>query len=67
MSINLVKKDNIMGRIIGMIVAIMIFVIIYVINLIDMIEAIIASDLTMVIVKAIGVFTLLGSLITVWF
>lgn len=56
-----------MGRIIGMIVAIMIFVIVYIINLIQMIEAIIASDLTMVIVKAIGVFTLLGSLITVWF
>lgn len=56
-----------MGRIIGMIIAIMIFVIIYIINLIDMIEAIIANDLTMVIIKAIGVFTLLGSLMTVWF
>lgn len=56
-----------MGRAIGMIVAIMIFVIVYIINLIDMIEAIIANDLTMVIVKAIGVFTLLGSLITIWF
>ena len=56
-----------MGRIIGMIVATIIFVIVYVINLIDMIQAIIANDLTMVIVKAIGVFTLLGSLITVWF
>ena len=56
-----------MGRIIGIITAIILFVIVYVINLIDMIQAIIANDLTMVLIKAIGVFTLLGSLITVWF
>lgn len=42
-------------------------IIIYVVNFIQMISAIFDGMWTLALIKAIGVFTALGSLITVWF
>lgn len=45
----------------------LITVVIYIINFIQLIIHITEGNLDKALIKAIGVFTLLGSLITVWF
>ena len=42
-------------------------IIIYIINFIQLINAILEQNITMIIIKAIGALTAFGSLITVWF
>ena len=42
-------------------------IIIYIINFIQLINAILEQNITMIIIKAIGAVTAFGSLITVWF
>ena len=46
---------------------ILITVVIYIVNFVQMIVAISNDNWNLAIIKAIGVFTLLGSYITVWF
>ena len=46
---------------------IIISIIIYVTNFIQMLIAILNEQWSLAVVKAVGVFTLLGSIITVWF
>ena len=45
----------------------LITIVIYIINFIQLIIHITEGNLDKALIKAIGVFTLLGSLITVWF
>lgn len=52
---------------IGSILLIAIMIVIYVVNFVQMIVAIFEGHWTVALVKAIGVFTALGSFITVWF
>ena len=51
----------------GILVFWLLFIIVYIINFIQLINAIIEQNVTMIIIKAIGVFTAFGSFITVWF
>ena len=51
----------------GILVFWLLFIIVYIINFMQLINAIIEQNVTMIIIKAIGVFTAFGSLITVWF
>ena len=46
---------------------ILITVLIYIVNFVQMIVAISNDDWNLAIIKAMGVFTFLGSYITVWF
>ena len=43
------------------------FIVIYIVNFIQLINAILEHNVTMIIIKAIGVLTAFGSFITVWF
>ena len=45
----------------------LLFVFVYIINFIQLINAILEQNVTMIIIKAIGALTAFGSLITVWF
>ena len=45
----------------------LLLVFVYIINFIQLINAILEQNVTMIIIKAIGVFTAFGSFITVWF
>ena len=51
----------------GILVFWLLFIIVYIINFIQLINAILEQNITMIIIKAIGVLTAFGSLITVWF
>lgn len=51
----------------GILVFCLLFIIVYIINFIQLIHAILEQNITMIIIKAIGVLTAFGSLITVWF
>lgn len=51
----------------GILVFWLLFIIVYIINFMQLINAIIEQNVTMIIIKAIGVFTAFGSFITVWF
>ena len=51
----------------GILVFWLLFIIVYIINFIQLINAIIEQNITIIIIKAIGVFTAFGSFITVWF
>lgn len=51
---------------IGSILLIAIMIVIYVVNFVQMISAIFDGMWTLALIKAVGVFTALGSLITVW-
>ena len=51
----------------GILVFWLLFIIVYIINFMQLINAIIEQNVTMIIIKAIGIFTAFGSLITVWF
>lgn len=51
----------------GILVFWLLFIIVYIINFIQLINAIIEQNVTMVLIKAIGIFTAFGSFITVWF
>lgn len=53
-------------NLIGSILLIAIMIVIYVVNFIQMIVAIFDGMWTLALIKAVGVFTALGSLITVW-
>lgn len=50
----------------GILVFWLLFIIVYIINFMQLINALIEQNVTMIIIKAIGVFTAFGSLITVW-
>ena len=50
----------------GILVFWLLFIIVYIINFMQLINALIEQYVTMIIIKAIGVFTAFGSLITVW-
>lgn len=45
----------------------LLFIIVYIVNFMQLINAIIEQNITMIIIKAIGALTAFGSLITVWF
>lgn len=62
-------KNNIMkdSSTSGILVFWLLCIIVYIINFIQLINAILEQNITMIIIKAIGVFTAFGSLITVWF
>ena len=62
-------KNNIMKdrSTLGILVFWLLFIIVYIINFIQLINAIIEQNITIIIIKAIGVFTAFGSFITVWF
>lgn len=45
----------------------LLLIIVYIINFIQLINAIIEQNVTMIIIKAIGALTAFGSFITVWF
>ena len=62
-------KNNIMEdrSTLGILVFWLLFIIVYIINFIQLINAIIEQNTTIIIIKAIGVFTAFGSFITVWF
>ena len=45
----------------------LLLVFVYIINFIQLINAILEQNVTMIIIKAIGVLTAFGSFITVWF
>ena len=62
-------KNNIMKdrSTLGILVFWLLFIIVYIINFIQLINAIIEQNITMIIIKAIGALTAFGSLITVWF
>ena len=51
----------------GILVFWLLSIIVYIINFMQLINAIIEQNVTMIIIKAIGVFTAFGSFITVWF
>lgn len=51
----------------GILVFWLLFIIVYIVNFIQLINAIIEQNVTMIIIKAIGVLTAFGSFITVWF
>ena len=51
----------------GILVFWLLFIIVYIINFMQLINAIIEQNVTMIIIKAIGALTAFGSLITVWF
>ena len=51
----------------GILVFWLLFFIVYIINFIQLINAISEQNITMIIIKAIGVLTAFGSFITVWF
>ena len=51
----------------GILVFWLLFIIVYIINFMQLINALIEQNVTMIIIKAIGVFTAFGSFITVWF
>lgn len=63
------QKNNIMKdrSTLGILVFWLLCIIVYIINFIQLINAIIEQNVTMVIIKAIGVLTAFGSFITVWF
>ena len=60
----IVMKDR---STLGILVFWLLFIIVYIINFIQLINAILEQNITMIIIKAIGVLTAFGSLITVWF
>ena len=45
----------------------LLLVFVYIINFIQLINAILEQNITMIIIKAIGALTAFGSFITVWF
>ena len=45
----------------------LLFIIVYIINFVQLINAILEQNVTMIIIKAIGALTAFGSFITVWF
>ena len=51
----------------GILVFWLLFIIVYIINFMQLINALIEQNVTMIIIKAIGVLTAFGSFITVWF
>ena len=51
----------------GLIITIICFATIYITNFVHFLIALSNEDWNLAIIKAIGVFTLLGSYITVWF
>lgn len=51
----------------GILVFWLLIIIVYIINFIQLINAIIEQNITMIIIKAIGALTAFGSFITVWF
>lgn len=51
----------------GILVFWLLVIIVNIINFIQLINAIIEQNVTMIIIKAIGVLTAFGSFITVWF
>lgn len=63
------KKNNIMKdrSTSGILVFWLLVIIVNIINFIQLINAIIEQNVTMIIIKAIGVLTAFGSFITVWF
>ena len=63
------QKNNIMKdrSTLGILVFWLLFIIVYIVNFMQLINALIEQNVTMIIIKAIGVFTAFGSFITVWF
>ena len=51
----------------GILVFWLLFIIVYIVNFMQLINALIEQNVTMIIIKAIGVLTAFGSFITVWF
>ena len=56
-----------MARLLGIVFSVIIFAGIYVTNFVQMLTAISDELWVIAVIKAIGVFTLLGSIITIWF
>ena len=56
-----------MAKLLGIVFCVIIFAGVYVTNFVQMISAISNELWVIAVIKAIGVFTLLGSIITIWF